>query len=716
MNAENRVDKMLKEMSIEDMARQMTQVNAVLIKPDTSAAITGGNNELGVGGQALYEVGSTLNFSHAGEMEKIQRHYLDHSENKIPLVFMQDVIHGYRTVYPVPLAMGCTFDTQLMEDCTAMSAVEAKLHGVQVTFAPMVDLGRDARWGRVMETTGEDPYLNGEMGKAAIRGYHRGGIGCCVKHYAAYGGAEAGKDYSHVELGRHALKEFYLRGYEECMKEKPDLVMSSFNMLNGKPVNADHELLVDILRKQWGFDGVLVSDYNAVREMIYHGYAADEKECARIAAENEIDLEMCSATYIKYLPQLVEEGKISRAQVEKMARRVLLLKEKLGILDDPCIGVDYEKGAHVDLCGEHRILARKAAVKSAVLLKNEGVLPVDKQTKVALVGPFAKTKAILGEWHCDGKTEEAVSVLEGIEALLGHGVPCAEGCCGELLEEDTSKLCQAVDAARDADVIIACIGEPSRHSGEGASRADISIPPVQVQLLKQLNSLGKRVVAVLFGGRPQVLTQIEPLVDAILCVWQPGTEGGNAIAQLLYGVENPSGKLTMSFPRSTGQCPIYYNHFSSGRPKSVDDIAHSVYANGYRDVINAPLYPFGYGLSYTTFRVSDLQLSDTVLTAGGKLTASVLVENTGSRDGEEVIQLYIRDHFASMVRPVKELKGYRKISLKAGQSLRVSFEITEDTFKFCDANENFTAEEGMFTVMVGNSSDHVLSAQVEYKK
>lgn len=710
------IDEIIKDMSVREKARQLTQLNAVFLKQESEAEITGMKESIGVEAADIRETSSVLNFMYGGEMAEIQKEYLEKSEKKIPLVFMQDVIHGYRTIFPIPLAMGATFDTQLTEDCMEMSAKEAKANGVQVTFAPMVDLVRDSRWGRVMESTGEDPYLNGEMGKAMIRGFRKGGLATCIKHLAAYGAPESGKDYNTVEIGEHALHEFYLRAYHECLKEKPELVMSSFNMLNGIPVNGNKGLLVDLLRKEWGFDGVLISDYNAIREMMRHGYLETEKECACVAANHEIDIEMMSATYIQYLEELVEEGKVSEDTIDRMLRRVLTLKEKIGLLDDPYVGVDFEAAKKMELSKEHRELARVAAEKSMVLLKNDGILPLKADTKVVLSGPFADEQNIIGAWKCFGKAEEAVSVKTGVEAFLGKEVVAVKGCDMDLLTDDLSGIPAAVEAAKDAEVIVACLGESAKVSGEGSSRADLTIPKAQVALLKALKELGKPIVLVVFGGRPQVLTEVEPLADAILYAWMPGTEGGSAVANILYGAVCPSAKTTITFPRATGQCPIFYNYFNTGRPKKIDDIAHSHYNSSYKDTLNAPLYPFGYGLSYTKFEISDLQLSTDVLKSGETMKASVLVENTGDYDGEEVLQLYIRDYFASMVRPVKELKGYQKVFLKAGDKTRVEFEVTEETLKFFDCNGNFTAEEGTFALMIGNSSDNVLSQDFSYCK
>lgn len=712
---EKKIEELISSMTLQEKARQLTQINAICLNVDSHAEITGNKGRLGVSERELRGVGSVLNFTPGGEMEKVQHYCMANNPRQIPVIFMMDVIHGYRTLFPVSLGLGASFDVELVEACAEMSAREARADGVHVTFAPMVDLVRDARWGRVMESTGEDPYLNGEMGKAFIRGFRKGGLGSCVKHFAGYGAAESGKDYGTTDISDYQLREFYLRGYQECLKEKPEMVMSSFNMLNGKPVNGHKELLVDLLRNEWGFDGVLVSDYNAIREMITHGYLETEKECACEAINHEIDLEMMSATYIKYLPELVAEGKISEDTVNRMLRRVLTLKAKLGILDDPMVGVDFEKAAALALCDEHRALARKAAEKSAVLLKNDGVLPLNREKKIALVGPFAAEQNIIGLWKCHGKPQEAVSVKQGLECLLGREIPTAAGCSAELIDTDISGIGEAVNISRDAEVILACIGELSTDSGEGASRADLCVTKPQITLLKELRKLGKPVVSIVFGGRPQVLTEVERLSDAILYMWQPGTEGGNAVANLIFGEAMPSGKLTMSFPRSTGQCPIYYNHFRTGRPKMIDDMKHNHLNNSYRDELNAPLYPFGYGLSYTEFILSDVQLSSDVLHKGESVAFSALLENVGSFDGEEVVQLYIQDHFASRVRPVQELKGYQKVFLKAGEKKRVSFAVTEDMLAFYGADGEFKAEEGTFSLMIGNSSVDVQKRDLAFR-
>ena len=709
----DRINSILKNMSLEDKARQLTQINADFVKSDVKADATGTSDDLKLTHGDIFGAGSGLNFGGAVDALAVRQQYISQSHNTIPLVMMQDVIHGYRTIYPIPLAVGCSFDLQLAEDCAYIAAVEAKYNGVDVTFSPMVDLARDARWGRVMESTGEDHYLNGEFGKAFIRGYHRGGIGCCVKHFAGYGAAEAGRDYNTTDISERSLKEYYLYAYRECLKEKPELVMTSFNLLNGVPVNADSRLLLDILRGEMGFDGVVVSDYGAVNEMIMHGYAADKRECARTAANNEIDLEMMSSTYVHNLPGLVKSGEVSEEKVNKMTERMLALKEKLGLFDNPLNATDEQKAAAADGCAAHRGVARRAAEKSCVLLKNNGVLPLNTSVNAAYIGPFAEEKSILGAWACAGRADEAVSIAEGVEKLLCRKPAVAKGCGRGLFDSDDSGFGDAVKAAAGADVIIACIGEYAHFSGESASRADIRVPGVQIKLLKRLKELNKPIVSVVFGGRPLVLTDVEKLSDAVLYVWQPGSEGGSAIANLIYGRANPSGKLVASFPRSVGQCPVYYNHFRTGRPKGQDTLEGTVYTSGYIDELNAPLYPFGYGLSYSRFEYSGFGLSSGVMRRGDKITARVTVENKSGTDGEEVVQLYICDKFASAVRPVKELKAFKKIYIPAGGKVLAEFEITEDTLAFYTANGSFNAESGDFDIMAGGDSVNVLTERLK---
>ncbi len=695
------IKELIANMTLEQKLCQLTHVNSALFG-SSEDMVTGTEQDLQLSEEQIYQVGSV--FAEPGTRQ-VQDKFLSKSNTQIPLGFMLDVIHGYRTIFPIPLAMGCTFDDDIVEACAEMSAIEAKYFGVAVVYSPMVDLVRDARWGRVMESTGEDHYLNGRMGRAFIRGYHKAGVACCVKHFAAYGDALAGRDYNTTDMSEYTLREFYLRSYQECLKENPEMFMTSLCALNGVPMNGSKHLLIDILRDEWKYDGVVISDYAAIKEMIMHGYVETEKECAEIAANNQVDMEMMSSTYIRFIPELIKEGKVKEETIDKMVERVLRLKEKLGLFNDPYCGENEQKGNEIILSKNSRELVRKAAEKACVLLKNNNVLPLDKNEKIALVGPFAEEKAIIGTWGGYGQYSETISVREGVENLLGKKVVCAKGVESTLLNTDVSAIPEAIEKVKDCNVIVACMGEYMLDSGESRSRADISIPKAQIELLKALKALNKPIVSVVFGGRPQVLTELETFSDAILYAWQPGTEGGNAIARLLFGEVAPTGKITMSFPRTVGQCPIFYNEFSTGRPKIPDTMENRAFKCGYLDYLNAPLYPFGHGLTYTEFSYSKPRIDKTKIKRGESLTVSVNVKNIGKRAGETTAQLYIRDEFASCVRPIKELKGYQKVFLEQGEEKSIDFVIDEETLKFWTANGKFQAENGGFIVWISESSE-----------
>lgn len=701
--------KIIANMTLEEKALELSQVAAADIIQDADAVVTGISHS-GVPREQLGEIGSVLNFSGIEAAKKIRSAPFVKKDN--PLLLMQDVVHGYKTVYPLNIAIGGTFDLELAEACAEMSAIEAKANGVNVTFAPMVDLVRDARWGRVNESTGEDPYLNGLMGRASVRGYHKGGIACCVKHFAAYGAAESGRDYNTTDISDHALKEYYLKSYLECLKENPEMVMTSFNLLNGVPMNGHTELLVDLLRGQEKFDGVVISDYGGISEMIAHGYSEDLKECARIAANNEIDIDMCSLAYAKYLPELVREGKVSEEKVNRMVERVLRLKDKLGLYENASAGISEERDKTYCLSREAREIARRAAEDGSVLLENNGILPLKKDANVCLIGPYAESRELMGEWACLGKTENVVSVKKGIEKLTGKSVPSVAACSAQWNAADESGLAEALRVAEKSEIIIVCMGEYCKESGESHSRSNIELAALQVKLLHKLKETGKKIVLVLFAGRPLALTEVVPLADAVLFCWHPGIEGGNAVANLLYGTVNPNGKITMSFPRSVGQCPVYYNCFSTGRPKHNDTYENACFTSRYIDELNAPLYPFGYGLSYTKFELKDMRLSASTMRRGESVTVSATLKNIGNRAGREVVQLYIRDKFGSCARPVKELKGFCKIALAAGEQTQVRFKISEETLAYFTASGEYKAETGDFEVMLGTNSRDVLKTDL----
>ena len=707
--------KLVSAMSLEEKALQLTQYPVYELDESAEAVVTGLCDLGGIDREALWRTGTILNAPNGETVQSIRK---TRREKGIadPLPFMLDVIHGYRTIYPVPLAMACTFNLKLIEDCAELAATEARYDGVDVTFSPMVDLGRDARWGRVMEGAGEDPYWSGEVGKAMIRGYHRGGIACCVKHFAGYGAAEAGREYNTTDISERNLREYYLRAYRACLEEQPELFMSSFNLLNGKPILGHKEIMLDLLRKEWGFDGVVISDFGAVEELHEHGYCETGKDCASVALSSGLDIEMGSSVYASYLPELVRTGVVSEEQIDEAVLRVLELKNKLGMYENPERNTDLQKRAEVTLSESGRALSRRAVEEGSVLLKNNGVLPLKENAKIALVGPFASTREIIGNWAGKGRIEECVTVKEGVEKLIKRAVPYANGCSWKLFDTDEGGFEEAERICAQADCIVACVGEHMMNSGEAHSRADIRIPEIQRKLIAKLHKLKKPLVLVVFGGRPLVLSEIEEFANAILYVWQPGTEGGNGIANLLYGKAIPCGKTVMSFPRSSGQCPIYYNCFSTGRPKKKDKpsaLSGEEWRTGYDDEYNSPIYPFGYGLSYTEFLYSDLKLSAAKMKRGGKITASVNLKNVGSSDGYETVQWYIRDLFASVVRPVKELKGYEKVLLKAGEERRISFEITEEMLKYYTDGGEYAAETGAFELFVGGNSRDCLKMNFE---
>ncbi len=711
------LQKLLDGMTIEEKIGQLMQYNANLFL-DSTAEVTGPMASLGFSQDEVNRVGSVLNFSDVSEMIAIQDEHLANDRNKIPMVFMMDVIHGFRTIFPIPLGLGCSFDTDLVTECTRMASREATAGGVQVTFTPMVDYVRDARWGRVMETCGEEPLVNSIMGAAQIKAFQGDDLSnpesmaTCIKHYAAYGGAEAGRDYNTVELSEHILHEYYLPAYKACVDAGSTMLMPSFNSLNGVPSIANSWLMKKVLKEEWGFDGVVISDYNAIGELLTHGIAADMKEAAKLGFDNGCDIEMCSTAYAKHLKELIEEGVFTIEQLDEAVMRVLKLKRDLGLFEDPYHGASVEKAEKVLLTPENRDLARRAAEQSAVLLKNEGILPLSTDIKkIALIGPIADSKEIIGFWNCNGRDEESTTVKEGIAALLPNAEITVVKGCGDAWDDlDTSGFDEAVAAAKNADAVILCLDEPYKYSGEGNSRTDIRLPGVQEELARVVVQANPNTAAVVFNGRPLVLTKLAECVPAILEMWYPGTEGGSAAANLLFGKVNPCGKLTMTFPKAVGQCPIYYNHPNTGRPKWGDDNTHRGYTSNYIDCGNMPLYSFGHGLSYTTFEYENMNISADTMTADTTITVSVDVKNTGKYAGKETVQLYIRDMVGSTVRPIQQLVAFEKIELGVGESKTVTFTIDEPMLRIWDVNNEHKSEKGDFKVMIGYA-DHFVDTK-----
>lgn len=706
--------RLIDNMSVHQKIGQLTQYNAKVFL-DTTAEITGPMQKLGLTEKDLSAVGSVLNFSCVDEMKAIQDKHLENDPNKIPIVFMMDVIHGYRTIYPIPLGLGCSFDQALAEECSHMAAKEASASGVQVTFTPMVDYVRDARWGRVMETCGEEPRLTSQLAQAQIRGFQGENmadpdrLATCVKHYAAYGGAEAGRDYNLVELSERELREYYLPAYKACIDAGAPMLMPSFNSLNGIPSTVNPWLMKKVLKEEWNFDGVVISDFNAVGELLKHGVAADAKEAAKLAFENGCDMEMSSSTYFHHLEELLNEGVFTMEQLDAAVLRVLEFKEKLGLFEDPYHGADTEKAESLFLCPAHREIVRRAAEESAVLLKNDGLLPLSENVaKVAVIGPFAHNHAIKGFWSCRGQDDETTTVYEGISALLGKEKVVTAVGCGNLWDDtDTSGFAEAIELAKQADVVVLCLGEPQNYSGEGNCLTDLRLPGMQEQLAQQVIAANPNTAVVLFNGRPIAIPQIHKIAPAILTMWFPGTEGGNAAANLLFGRANPCGKLDMSYPHNAGQCPIYYNHPNTGRPKWTQTVQHKGYASDYIDCPTLPLYSFGHGLSYSNFVYSDLKVSSRELEKDGSIQVSVTVKNDSDRTGKEVVQLYMRDPVATVVRPVQQLIAFQKLSFAPGEEKTITFTVKEEDLRFWNFEGKFVSEPGDIRLMVGYA-DHFL--------
>lgn len=703
------VKKLLDSMTIKEKIGQLLQLAPFFFMDSIKGEITGPMENLGITSEDIKNAGTVLGVGGAKEALEIQKSYLERNEKKIPLIFMADIVHGYRTIFPIPLAIGATWDEKAAEKVARVSAKEASAAGVHVTFSPMVDLVRDARWGRVMESTGEDPFLNSVFASAFVRGYQgddiskEGNIAACVKHFAAYGAAEGGRDYNTVDMSERILREYYLPPYKAAVEEGVKMLMTSFNTVNSIPSSGNEWLMRDVLRKEWGFDGVVVSDWGAVKELIPHGVAEDMKEAAEKAIKAGVDIEMMTSCYNQNLEKLLEEGKVSIELIDEAVLRILKLKEELGLFEDPFKGADPEKEKQLLGCEEHRKAAREVASTSMVLLKNEGVLPLSKEVKkVAIIGPYADNHEILGGWSWDGKFEESVSLKEGIINKIGEEKVIVLKGCG-IVDGTDEEIMAAVEAAKDADVVILALGEHTDMSGEGGSRAFIKLPGRQEELADKIFALQKKTAVVLFNGRPLEIKDLYEKAPAILEAWFPGTEGGNAAADILFGDKNPSARLAMSFPYTVGQLPIYYNAFNTGRPKPFEG-SDERFCTHYLDAPNAPLLPFGFGLSYTTFEYSDFKLDAEVLTEGSSIRASVKVKNTGKTAGEETVQLYIRDLSGSVVRPVKELKGFKKVYLEAGEEKEVIFEVKEEMLRFYNNKLEFKSEKGKFNVMVGPNS------------
>ncbi len=672
--------------------------------------ITGPMSSLGIDETTVRNSGSVLGMAGAQEVINVQRRHMENNRHGIPLLMMADIVHGFKTIFPVPLAIGCSWDLELAERSAEIAAKEASVSGVHVTYAPMVDLVRDPRWGRVMESTGEDPYLNSEFARVFVRGFQgedlsvdTDRVAACVKHFAAYGAAEAGRDYNTVDLSDRQMREFYLPAYKAALDEGCEMVMTSFNTVDGIPATGNAKLMRKLLREEWGFDGVLISDWGAVKELIAHGIAADEREAALKALKAGVDIEMMTSCYVKHLSELVGSKEIEESLIDEAVLRILTLKKKLGLFDYPYRAADPQRESEIVFCEEHRRAARELAVKSCVLLKNEGVLPLDKNRKIALIGPFATSGDVLGPWSWTGSKEDAIKLADGMRSKLDGETELlvVEGCGIETAEAEQWQA--ALAAAQAADTIVLALGEHSDMSGEAGCRADIRLPEVQLELVRRIRSLGKPTVVVLFNGRPLDLHGVYDEADAILEAWFPGSEAGDAVADLLFGGANPSGRLSMSFPYSVGQVPVYYNAYNTGRPQGAPD-AQVRYVSQYLDIPNEPLLPFGFGLSYSDFEYGGARLSSDEMTPDSPLRISVTVTNKGAVAGEETVQLYVRDLSGEVVRPVKELKAFRKVVLQPGESREIEFTLEEPQLRYYHSDLTHSSDAGAFIAYVGPNS------------
>jgi beta-glucosidase len=665
-------------------------------------------------------VGGVFNTFTPTAVRKLQTTAIRESRLGIPLLFGYDVIYGHKTIFPIPLALSCTWNPDLIEKSCRISGAEASADGLNWVYSPMVDIARDPRWGRIMESSGEDPYLGSVIARAKVRGYQGNdlrdpsAVMACVKHFALYGAAEAGRDYNTVDMSRRRMYETYLPPYRAAVEAGVGSVMTSFNEVDGIPATGNRWLLTDLLRNEWGFGGMVVTDYTAIKEMTAHGMGDLSKD-AELAMNAGVDMDMVDEVYPEYLPRLVASGKIPKSSIDRACRRILEAKYRLGLFSDPYRGCTEERAKSEILTPENRKTARESAVQSLVLLKNSNqILPLRKSGTIALVGPLADDrKTPLGSWHAAGDWRNVVSVLEGMTTMGGSGVKILHA-AGTTLPESPlvpsdsghvqAMISEAVAAAKKADTVVAVLGESAAQSGEAKSRSDIGLPGEQKELLKALVATGKPVVLVLMNGRPLTLEWEDTHCGAILEAWLPGIEAGNAIADILFGDRNPSGKLTVTFPRNVGQIPIYYAHKNTGRPFNAENPSLR-FVSRYLDVPNDPLYAFGHGLSYTSFSCSDVNLSKALLSDNETLQASVRVTNTGTRPGEETLQLYISQPAASVARNVMDLRGFQKVLLQPGETKEVTFAVTTEDLKFWNADLKHDWEPGEFLIRIGGSSD-----------
>lgn len=724
---EEKVEELLSKMTLEEKIGQMNQYTGFYDPTGPAPKEGAGKNKFDHVKSGL--VGSMLNVRGAREVREIQKVAVENSRLGIPLIIGFDVIHGYKTIGPIPLAEAASWDLEAIEKSARVAAIESSAAGINWTFAPMVDISRDARWGRVMEGAGEDPYLGSLIARARVKGFQGDDlsapntIAACAKHFAGYGFAESGKDYNTADVGVSTLYNVILPPFKAAADAGARTFMNSFNELNGIPATGDVFLQREILKGEWGFDGFIVSDWGSIGEMRDHGFAKDGAHASEIAVNAGSDMDMESHLYVKHLKPLVESWKVDMNEIDDAVRRIIRVKFELGLFDDPYRYCDEDREKEVTGHPDHQAAVLDMAKKSIVLLKNErNILPLKKSgQKIALIGPLADdNNGPLGNWRLGSENNSAVSVKEGLSAYNGNTIIHELGVKLVLTEPafsqhvalnttDRTGIKQAVKAAKKADVVVMVLGEDGFQSGEGRSRADISLPGLQQELLEAVYKVNKNIVLVLMNGRPLAIPWADENIPAIVEAWQLGTQTGNAVAQVLYGDYNPSGKLPMSFPRNVGQVPIYYNYKNTGRPGPKNE----VFWSHYTDESNTPLYPFGFGLSYTTFQYEGLKVN--VDASQQKVNVSVIVKNTGDVAGEEVVQLYLRDKVASVTRPIKELKGFEKVKLSVGESKKINFVLTPNELGFFNNQRKFIVEPGEFEVMVGGNSVETIKDSFQLK-
>ncbi len=727
------IGKLMKQMTLDEKIGQLN-----LVTP--GGAVTGSAVSKDVESKIRNgQVGGLFGITGPDKIKQAQELAVNNSRLKIPLLFGLDIIHGHKTVFPIPLGLSCSWDMELIEKSARIAAIEGTADGLNWTFSPMVDIARDPRWGRVSEGAGEDPYLGSQIAKAMVKGYQGNDLSkdntmlACVKHFALYGAAEGGRDYNTVDMSRVRMYNEYLPPYKAAVDAGVATVMSSFNVVDGIPASGNKWLLTDLLRKQWGFKGMVVSDYTSINEMSNHGLG-DLQQVSSLSFNAGMDMDMVGEGFLNTLKKSLNEGKLTQKQIEDACRRILEAKYKLGLFDDPYRYCNEERARTEILSEAHRKAGREIATKSFVLLRNNNqLLPLKKSGTIAVIGPLADSRRnMLGAWSVAGDWQKAVTVIEGIKALAGNesNIIYAKGAnlsddtlfakkvnvFGEEIDRDKRSpdemIMEAVQVAAKSDVVVAVMGEAADMTGEASSMAYIGLQESQKNLLKALAQTGKPIVLVLFNGRPMTLKWENEHIPAILDVWFGGTESGNAIAEVLFGKYNPSGKLSMSFPVQVGQIPVYYSQLNTGRPYNGE--AFSKFKSNYLDIPNEPLYPFGYGLSYTNYNYSEIKLSNTLLNPGQTLTASVTVTNTGKVEGVEIVQLYIRDVVGSISRPMKELKGFQKIALKAGESKMVEFKINTDDLRFYNSNLKQVVEPGDFKLFIGGNSRDVKETNFKF--